>query len=131
MLNILCVSEFVFKMIKKITYLYVFVIPFVALICGLITSNIFKKKGYTGGAALGVFLGIAGIIIAASLPNKKDILKELNDEISKLKDEISKLKDEISKLKNNRSSVVCKYCDGEMVEGENYCPYCGNKTDAE
>ncbi len=114
MLNIICVFEFEFKMI---TYLYVFVIPFVALICGLITSNIFKKKGYTGGAALGVFLGIAGIIIAASLPNKNDILKELNDEISK--------------LKNNRSSVVCKYCDGEMVEGENYCPYCGNKTDAE
>lgn len=113
MLNILCVSEFVFK---KITYLYVFAIPFVALICGLITSNIFKKKGYTGGAALGVFLGIAGIIIAASLPNKKDILKELNDEISK--------------LKNNRSSVVCKYCDGKMAESENYCPYCGNKTDA-
>ena len=104
MLNILCVSEFVFK---KITYLYVFAIPFVALICGLITSNIFKKKGYTGGAALGIFLGIAGIIIAASLLN-----------------------DEISKLKNNRSSVVCKYCDGKMAESENYCPYCGNKTDA-
>lgn len=46
MLNIICVFEFEFKMI---TYLYVFVIPFVALICGLITSNIFKKKDIPEG----------------------------------------------------------------------------------
>jgi len=42
------------------------------IICGFITQGINKSKGYEGGFAWGLFLGIIGIIVVAVRPYHPD-----------------------------------------------------------
>lgn len=66
-----------------------------AVIFGLITSNIARNKGYYGGGWFfcGFFLGIIGIIIAAAQPDIKSMKKILQERPKKESDEISKLRE--------------------------------------
>jgi len=45
----------------------------VSVICGFITKNINESKGYDGGFAWGLLLGIIGILIVAIRPFNKNI----------------------------------------------------------
>ena len=42
-----------------------------AIICGFITKSMNQNKGYDGGFAWGLFLGIIGIIVVAVRPFNK------------------------------------------------------------
>ncbi len=80
MLTFLCALNYDNETTKS---LLIIGILFVLIICGLLTKQSYKYRGYEGGFGLGFFLGIVGVIIAANLPSKKDILKDVYDEIEK------------------------------------------------
>lgn len=80
MLTFLCALNYDNETTKS---LLIIGILFVLIICGLLTKQSYKYRGYQGGFWLGFLLGIVGVIIAANLPSKKDILKDVYDEIEK------------------------------------------------
>ena len=80
MLTFLCALNYDNETTKS---LLIIGILFVLIICGLLTKQYYKYRGYQGGFWLGFLLGIVGVIIAANLPSKKDILKDVYDEIGK------------------------------------------------
>ena len=78
MLTFLCAS-----ISDYMPLLWVLLILGIPIVFGFIVEAIYKSKGYKGGFFLGAFLTLAGVIIAANLPSKKDILKDVYDEIEK------------------------------------------------
>lgn len=106
---------------------YMFLFIFIAIIIGLIVSSIcghiseaiYKAKGYgegyKGGFWLGFLLGLFGIIIAACMPSKKQIMLDINFEMAK------------NNASKRQKGVICKYCGHEIPYNENYCPNCCSK----
>ena len=100
-------------------YIAILIGLLVCLICGYVTKAIYKAKGYgkdyNGGFWLGFLLDVVGIIIAACMPSKKQIMLDMNLEMAK------------SNESKRQKVVICKHCAHEIPYSENYCPNCGSK----
>lgn len=79
------------------------------IVCGAIAANIMKSKGRSGGSgwALGLFLGIIGLIIAAVLPNDEEGIQQKRLETGNFKQ--------------------CPYCRKVIDRQASICPYCRSK----
>lgn len=113
MIYILCASYY------GNIFISIFIALVVALICGFISEAIYKSKGYgegyNGGFWLGFLLDVVGVIIAACMPSKKQLMLDMYLEMAKNNDS------------KQRKVVICRHCGHEIPRSENYCPNCGSK----
>ena len=102
-------------------------------VCGFMSEDLHRRKGYEGGFWLGFLLGIAGLVYSAGLPDirAKKVIRNEQGEIFLVPEEneasASEEQGTAADPANQPAKNECPNCFAKLSPDDQVCPNCGFK----
>lgn len=102
-------------------------------VCGFMSEDLHRRKGYEGGFWLGFLLGIAGLVYSAGLPDiraKKVTRNEFGEMIVISEEDEAPAEEEqgtAADPANQPAKNECPNCFAKLSPDDQVCPNCGFK----
>lgn len=92
-------------------------------VCGFLTLDLHRQKGYEGGFFVGFLFGILGLIYSAGLPDRmqKVIKKKNGAQVMEVEET------ERDEEDNDYNFTPCKNCGFPIYDDEKKCSKCGTE----